>query len=271
MNAQPNSRLCPQQSGFTMVELLIALGLGLLLLLAVSAVFLGSRQSFRTQEGMSQLQETGRMVSYLMYPYIRLAGYLPDPLNDTDPTVYFDSNARAIFGTNNSVPTIPGITSTTVLSGTDSITARYISPATGPLLSGCNGVSYTGGITEVTFYIGSQDPNGVWSLMCKVRNISRDSAHTELASPGPQPLLSGVRDLQITYGVDTDNDMVSNQFLDASGVTDWTAVRDVRIDLTIESSDTVAAAGTSGAGLSAAGRATRQFSTTLQLRNRLRF
>lgn len=254
-----------------MVELLISLALGLLLLLSVTAVFLGSRQSFRTQEGMSQLQETGRMVSYLMYPYVRLAGYLPDPLNDTDPTVYFDSNARAIFGTNNSAPTVPGITTSTVLGGTDSITARYISPATAPLLTGCNGVSYAAGITEVTFYLGSQDANGVWSLMCKVRNISSDSAHTELASPNPQPVLSGVRDLQISYGVDSDNDMVSNQFFDASGVTDWTAVRDVRIELTVESADTIAAAGTTGSGLSAAGRATRQFSTTLQLRNRLRF
>jgi type IV pilus assembly protein PilW len=255
--------------GFTMVELLISITLGLVLLIAVTSVFLGSRQSFRTQEGMAQVQETGRLLSYLMYPYVRLAGYMPDPLNISDPSLIFDSTVRALTGTNDSAPTIPGIASSSVLANTDSITVRYLSSAD-PALSACNGATYTSGLVENTFYVGGQDSNGVWSLMCKVRNIATDASHTVLSTPTPQPLLLGIRDMQILYGVDADTDMVADRFFTAAAVTDWTRISSIRITMQVESADNALPPGTSGAGVTSSGRITRPFVTTIQIRNRLR-
>lgn len=67
----PSSR----QAGFTLVELMVAMVLGLLVLVAVVYVFAGSRASHRYQESYSAVQETGRIALELMGRDLRMAGY----------------------------------------------------------------------------------------------------------------------------------------------------------------------------------------------------
>lgn len=49
-----------RQRGVSLIEVMVALGLGLVVVLAASMVFIGSRQANRTTEGLSRAQETAR-------------------------------------------------------------------------------------------------------------------------------------------------------------------------------------------------------------------
>lgn len=65
----------PAQVGFSLVELLVAMGLGLFLMAGVSQVYVSSKQSFRVQDALSRIQENGRFAMDQMLRDIRGAGY----------------------------------------------------------------------------------------------------------------------------------------------------------------------------------------------------
>jgi len=64
-----------RQSGVGLVEILIALVLGLLLTIGMSQVLLGSKQAYRTQDALSRIQENGRYSMHVLGRDIRMAGF----------------------------------------------------------------------------------------------------------------------------------------------------------------------------------------------------
>ena len=64
-----------RQTGVTLVEILIALVLGLLLLGGIIQIFLSSSQISRTQEALSEVQENGRYALEIVSRDLRLAGF----------------------------------------------------------------------------------------------------------------------------------------------------------------------------------------------------
>lgn len=63
------------QTGLTLVELMIALVLGLLLIGGVLQVLQSTQQSYRLQENMSRLQENGRLATEMLARDLRMAGF----------------------------------------------------------------------------------------------------------------------------------------------------------------------------------------------------
>lgn len=61
--------------GFTLVELMIAMVLGLIVIGGVIAMFIGTQQTSRTQEASSRVQETGRLAVELIARDARQAGF----------------------------------------------------------------------------------------------------------------------------------------------------------------------------------------------------
>ena len=77
MNRAISTRLTrPGQQGFSLVELMIAITIGLVVVAAVGYLYLGTRQSFRLSDGMSRMQENARMSTELMARDVRMAGYV---------------------------------------------------------------------------------------------------------------------------------------------------------------------------------------------------
>ena len=81
---QPNISVQPHQAstspfrrqrGLTLVELMIAMLLGLFLLGGLLQIFISSKQTYKMQEALSRLQENGRFAIDFMARDIRLAGY----------------------------------------------------------------------------------------------------------------------------------------------------------------------------------------------------
>lgn len=69
--SNPGRRL---QTGFSIVELMVALVLGLLLIGGVINIFMTNQQTFRTNESMGRLQENARISFELMAREVRQAG-----------------------------------------------------------------------------------------------------------------------------------------------------------------------------------------------------
>lgn len=64
-----------QQHGFTLIELMIAIPLGLLVMLAVLKIFTANVQGVNLQNSYARVQENGRMSMQLMSRDIRIADY----------------------------------------------------------------------------------------------------------------------------------------------------------------------------------------------------
>lgn len=65
-----------KQAGFGLVELMIAMAIGLLLLGGIGYVYLGSSAAFRTTDNLSRVQENARYALEVMSRDIRMAGYI---------------------------------------------------------------------------------------------------------------------------------------------------------------------------------------------------
>lgn len=74
MNVSPRHPRSTQR-GLTLIELMIALGLGLVLVAALGYLYAGQRQSWRTLEAVARLQENGRYALELLGQDLRMAGY----------------------------------------------------------------------------------------------------------------------------------------------------------------------------------------------------
>lgn len=93
----------------------------------------------------------------------------------------------------------------------------------------------------------------------------------------PVELVQGVEDMQVTYGVDTNQDGTPNQYVPANYVADWSQVKTIRVSLTVNSVDDVGGTSTPTLGCAVQGcikgksydgLIRRTFTQTFDLRNR---
>ena len=116
------------QRGVGLIEIMIAMVLGLLLLNGVIQIFIANKQSYRTSEELGRMQENTRYATYILAKDIRKAGYWgcvsSSPVNhlNADPDV--DFSGYAIEGTEGASNT----PDTIILRGAYSSGIRVVSP-----------------------------------------------------------------------------------------------------------------------------------------------
>ncbi|WP_275097938.1 PilW family protein [Sedimenticola hydrogenitrophicus] len=71
---RPTGASCFHQAGLSLVELMVALVLGLMLTAGIIQLFVGSKQTYRFQEAYSRVQENGRYLVEALNRDIRMAG-----------------------------------------------------------------------------------------------------------------------------------------------------------------------------------------------------
>ena len=64
-----------RQRGFSLVELMVAMTIGLIVLAGVAYLYVESRQSFRSMDNLSRMQESARYALEIVSRDIRMAGY----------------------------------------------------------------------------------------------------------------------------------------------------------------------------------------------------
>lgn len=94
--------------GFSIVELLIAMTLGLVLSAGIIQVFLANRQAQRIEQSVARVQENGRLALELITQDLRMAGFVGCGafLKNTDRT--FTNHVAALAGNNNTFDGVNG-------------------------------------------------------------------------------------------------------------------------------------------------------------------
>ena len=75
MNANAALRFKPSLMGFSVVELMVAVTIGLVILLATTTIFVQSKQTHTTQDSLARLQENGRFGMQFLMRDLRMGGY----------------------------------------------------------------------------------------------------------------------------------------------------------------------------------------------------
>jgi type IV pilus assembly protein PilW len=214
-----------KQSGFTIIELMIALFIGLFLLGGLLTLVQDNRRSFVNQNQLAQLQDSERLAMTLMTDVIQAAGYFPDPTTNTAAAALPAAGAMAagqpMTGTFNAAA--PG----------DTITARYAT-TTGDGVLNCTGASNTTGNVAPDLYTNVfAVVNG--QLVCTLTNEVGTRTYPLVGAVTNTPNAIIVNKLSILYGVDSAG--VGNNvdsYVTAAGVANWNHVISVRIQLTFQ-------------------------------------
>lgn len=169
------------QKGFTIVEIMVALLLGSLVILAMTQLLITNGEGQRLQQGMTDAQEQGRFALDFIVNDARRAAYT----KDINPVVGY-------------------ITGTDGGSGNDSLTIRYDSSGSAASDSdrlNCLGVATALEGDEITNVYDVVDGD----LRCS-------------SGGSTQTLIGNVESFQVLYGVDTNADDVADQYVKGNAV-----------------------------------------------------
>ena len=231
--------------GFTIVEFMVAVAIGLIISLVIGQVFVGSRQSFTSQDDAARIQENMRYATQILTRTIRMAGYRNN--TGADPNSIFPKATTPALGGANNVATagLPSGTNPTAPTGSspaavpDTITVRYQGMGTGVAppttadgsIVDCFGTAIDYGVTAVSSFairpVAKPDGTLSSSLFC-----STDGGATW---PAANELIADVDNMQILYGVDTDFDGAANAYMRINDVADIDTIVSVRIWLLMRS------------------------------------
>lgn len=113
------------QRGFSLVELMIAITLGLVLSAVVIQVFMASRSSYRVQESLSLIQESARFAMSYLGREVRMAGYMGcNSTGVVEPNVIAEPPAAAAFIAVQGLDNVGAENDYDALPGTDVISLR---------------------------------------------------------------------------------------------------------------------------------------------------
>ncbi len=223
MNRQPSNDLAsPLQRGFTLVELLVAMVIGLFLVGGLVTIVQDNRRSFSSQNQLSQLQDAERVAMTMITDVIQSAGYFPDPTTNTAvsalPVAGVIAAGQPLYGVFGAAA--PG----------DTITVRYATNS-GDGIVNCIGASNNSG-AQVTYTNVFSVVNG--QLVCTLNGTayqlvgSVPNAATGVLSNGIV-----VNNLSVLYGINNGGAAGNvNTYVTANNVTSWFNVISVQVSLT---------------------------------------
>ena len=301
-----------RQQGFGLVEVMVAITLGLLLTAAVLQLFASNNTTYRTTNSVGVVQDNARFAQDLLSKELRMTGYrgclskqnvaVTNTLNNAATLTYnFSAGLR---GYNNLTASLPSELSTHLtedpkpLAGTDLLLIQgpssipvaivanndaanlFAAPATSTLLkegdialvTDCSkarifqitGLTAAGGKVNVVHSnagsyvpgnsVSSWDPNNkndifgtnaeLMSYQTSTYYLAINSAtgqpalYRKLNGGAATPLVDYVFDLQLLYGVDTNDDRQTDSYQTANNVSDWNNVLTLKLQLLLGSEET---------------------------------
>lgn len=201
------------QRGFSLLELMVALALGLLISAAAIQLFLANQISMNFQRGMNDVQANGRFAIDQMVHDIRLAGLSPASAStsNTGGVVGLPFQAADIPGLPNASTALnrnaTALTSgagavTGLLSASDQLVVQYLAQND---TVDCEGNAVAAGRFLVARYFVRADTDGTPSLACDGGNhdgTTLDAVVGRQYGDNGAVLLPGVDSFQVLYGVD---------------------------------------------------------------------
>jgi type IV pilus assembly protein PilW len=207
-----------RESGYSLIELMIAILIALFLIGGIIVVEQGVHRAYGDQSGISKLQDEERFAMSILTDVVSSAGYFPDPTTTSVVT--------ALPSTGSPLSLAAGQTLFGTAGPPDSIYVRFMT-ASGDGIDLCDGttntsggnISYTSNIYVLNnqLYCNVQPGSGSWN--------------------GAIQLVNDVTNMQVWYGINssgTDNNV--DTYIPAASMTaaNWPAVTSVMIELTFK-------------------------------------
>ncbi|MET3474458.1 PilW family protein [Variovorax atrisoli] len=259
-------------SGFTLVEFLVALVVGMLIVLAAIAAMLGTRSTAMTGDDVNTLNQSSALAFRMLGQQIRQAGYIP--IDPTEPLYYFNTSADR--GTNltdeQSFFAVKGVESAD--GSNDKLKLGY---APNPdYFKDCLGQEpgrSSGGEYDRT----EPEAQGNARLITSEFSVSNGTLRCQgSGNATPQPVIDGVERFDVMYGVSaTSGSRQVVRYVTADGVDDgFSNVRTVRICLQLAGASRSNPAGShvdcdGVSKTSSDGRLRRVYTAVFSLRNDL--
>ncbi len=211
-----------RQQGYTLIEFLVAVAIGIFLLSGLLIIVQGNGRVYREQSSLVQLQDGQRLALTMLTDVIQSAGYFTNPLVNTAagalPLVApYATAGQPMYGTENAAA--PG----------DTISVRYLT-ASGDGVLNCAGLSNATGANVL--YVNTFSVTG-GQLVCTVNGVS-------------YPLVSGVTNMQVLYGVKTNlaaANSSADTYLNAAQMTTTNWMNVISVNVTLTFSNPLYAAG----------------------------
>lgn len=219
--------------GFTLIELMVALTIGLLITLVVLQAYLGGLGTQRAQTDATRAQESSRIAFDLLSHSLRQAGYK----NPKAPGLGFCDSTMARVATINDPatinPTAANLVGSTVavVNNSDAVKVRYfgeglpVSPfTTDNSIRDClgNPVAPNSQVEDTFFVAADTNNDNEPTLYCYTTNA---------AGSGNVPLVAGIESIQILYGDDTDADGIVNRYIHGGSVSAPNNIRSVKLSV----------------------------------------
>ncbi|MGB1579963.1 MAG: PilW family protein [Nevskiales bacterium] len=252
-----------KSAGLSLVELMVALAISLFMLAALVQIMAGSTQTFRTNDGLSRIQEGGRYAIEIIGRQIRSAGYHSHNVSlglgidlDDWPLNGAPAGSLAIEGADGAD------------GAPDSLTIRYF-VASDCAASNCVPAPVTlndASVTPDTWIAVTLSVDANRSLIADVRDQSNNQIH-QPANANGLPLVDGVSDMQLTYGINQDGKLRYATATTIAAEGSWQDVISVRVNLVMDSVEVVSGSDPSLADSN--GLLQRPYSATFTVRNRV--
>ncbi len=206
------------QRGVGLVEMMVAVTIGLVLLLGLGTVFVSLKQTSDLRLKMSTVQNNERLAMMFLATSIRNAGYYPTPA-----AVAGQINLVAPF-----TQAISGIG--TGVSGADTFSVSFVPPPTGvsTAAQGCTANLNAGDTYTDTFSVTGGN------LVCTEQAVGAAGTTTTTVN-----LITGLTGMNVNYGVDTVGNGSVTEYMPANSVTTlgyWASVKTVVIQLIFNNS-----------------------------------
>lgn len=219
-----------RQNGFSLVELMIGLSIGLFLLAGLVSFFGQNQRAYSYQQAQSGQQGSERLANVVLSTALQQAGFA----TMTNERII---NRAALF------PAVAPFAAGQSVVGTEgSATVTVNGAGTQTFPNDTLAVRYTDG-AGIVDCVGIPVPIGTLSadvLAVDGINLScstNGAAARALMGDDQGPVAQQIRFLgmAVAYGLDTNNDESVDSYQRANGVTDWNQVRVAEIELIIQS------------------------------------
>lgn len=227
--------------GVSLIELMVALVIGLLLIAGAVTVYMQSRNTYRTTESAARMQETGRYAVSVIEPDVRLAGFWgmtnrPEMVESTDPAITNNCGANWIGNAASFIEAYDGTyplscTATSRASWSDVLVVRRANSRTSAV-SAAN-IQIQSNRMRAAIFSGASIPGGFTTTSSETRNMVANVYYIAEPTAGQfalrrrtlrgttmvdEEVIPGIQDLQVQFGVDNNNDGTADLYANPSGV-----------------------------------------------------
>lgn len=243
-----NKQRLKLESGFSLVELMIASALSLVLVAGVATIYMGSKQTYNARDQISTMQENARSAITALTKHLEHAGYTTPAHLPLDKAFYVDGDSvpssKSCGGADDSIEIDPANLTATV----DHDDSSEAGDKIGVIFFADPTLAIDCGNEPMPVSCQAQEaPNPEYSKVYNTFYVASVGDMPNLFCAGSRSaeaisIAEGIEAMQFVYGLDQNDDGTVDNYLDATAVkaaNSWYQVRTIKAALLIRSREPI--------------------------------